>query len=452
MRFHDRLLVSLYIMSLSRHFPPSTQAILSAQLTPPAPSKKHRDHSIIIISSSPDEVPESVICSSDEEYFGPARATSPPILKRRKSRQKENVLTTTEVEDKSFSRFLGDYKYALNSQNSRPLTDPLKIPGGCIQKVNLDGLFPETNSLPTVTKSRVKTTLTTRVALPKRPSSTKVPISATPSDSREHARCFTTWAAAQAPTVRAKPTAKPRRKTTSKRSPLEVVLLSPRTGQESVRKRVVEEKGEWKLGERSEGESMMWDACKRGSEGELYDCEGQLVFSQELRRETSVDEDNHCGKERDLEVLDVTESQEIYCREDNDIANSPDKQIERGEKHPEILDERHASPDIPLDTLANVSFQLPPEIRSHFDESFEVIDLTSLQHPPSPNADPFTPTTLSPKPNRRNNKVPAAQGEMPNYSTYTILQLQVPLRLKLQLISRTKLRNTASNRLNPNPP
>src|SRR5277367_306706 len=284
MRVHDRLVHILSSMSLSRHFPASTQAILSAQtITTPPPVKKRLDKSIIIISSSPDDnnfrppsPPQRVLCSDDEEYFGPARSSppAPPRHVARKQRQMENV--PVEVEDENFSRLLGEYKY---TQTTRPLTtDTASIPRACTQKVNLDGFFQETKPLPKKPppKSRVKTTLTSRVSLPKRTASSttiKPVFTSTPSVTRDNGRFFTTWAAAQAPSTRAKPTAKPRRKPTRRKDSVEVVLLSPRTGQENVRKRVVEEEeGERRLGEKSRRGSMMWDACKRGLDGELYDC------------------------------------------------------------------------------------------------------------------------------------------------------------------------------------
>lgn len=42
-----------------------------------------------------------------------------------------------------------------------------------------------------------------------------------------------------------------------------------------------------RLGEKTDG--GLFDACKRGLEGELYDGDGGMVFSQDLRRESSPD-------------------------------------------------------------------------------------------------------------------------------------------------------------------
>lgn len=93
---------------------------------------------------------------------------------------------------------------------------------------------------------------------------------------------LTTWAAGQAPIIRpAKASAKSRKRPTKKKD-VEVVLLSPRTAQKCASKSFVGQVDvERRLGEKREG--GMWDVCKRGLEGELYDEEGGIVFSQELR-------------------------------------------------------------------------------------------------------------------------------------------------------------------------
>jgi hypothetical protein len=289
-------------MSLSRHFPQSTQAIMTAQTTPP--SRKRTlpcDHSIIVISSSPEESalpnPKALFDSDDEQYFGPQRtctSTSPPTLKPRKRSSWQNDDNIEVLEDEDFTRLLGEFKY----KDPAPLSDALNLPRpipSTTRKTNLDGFFQEKKSSahlnkedPKPTKSRVKTTLTTRVALPfkaTKPVEKEIPSKVTVQ--QQQTSFFTTWAAAQAPTTRpAKTTAKPRRKPTKKKSNVEIVLLSPRTAQKSVRTYVGEvERGP--LGEKTDG--GLFDACKRGLDGELYDCDGGMVFSQELRRERSPD-------------------------------------------------------------------------------------------------------------------------------------------------------------------
>ena len=453
MRVYDRLVQILYAnMSLSRHFPPSTQTILSAQCTPP-PAKKRRDKSIIVISSSPDDnpvpitidSPPRIFCSDDEEFFGPARSNSPPLLPaavaRKQSRQGLENLALDVNEDDTFSRIIGEYKYT----HPKLLTDTANIPRASLQKVNLDGFFQETKK-PTTnppTKSRVKNTLTTRVSLPKRRTSTsnavvdKLPSSESiaATVSRDHVRFFTSWAAAQAPTTRTKPTAKPRRKTMQKRNSVEVVLLSPRTGQESVRRRVGCEigGGEGKLGERSDGASAMWDACKRGLDGELYDCDGEVVFSQELRPNVSIDNENEGNstmKTDDVEIFDMTKSQESSSTMQEDVMTILDTEVRQRNQEVVVLDNRDTSPDTPLQNVSPVSPPPPAEITSQFDQSLEIIDITDLPHTqqttntiPVPKID--SPLPIRPK-HKENPTTTARSDPIPNYSTYTLAQLQVP--------------------------
>ena len=289
-------------MSLSRHFSQSTQAILSAQTTPPSRKRAlPREHSIIVISSSPEEPkilsPEPLLDSDDEQYFGPQRtrtSPSPPAPKPRKRSSWQNDKSIEVLEDEDFARILSDFRY----QDSPPRSDNANIPRllpSTTRKTNLDGYFQEKKPSARPTKddskpnrSRVKTTLTTRVALPFKPTK---PVEKEPTSKvnvqQQQTSFFTTWAAAQAPTTRpAKTTAKPRRKPTKKKQDVEVVLLSPRTAQKSVRTYVGEvERG--RLGEKTDG--GLFDACKRGLDGELYDCDGCMVFSQDLRRESSPD-------------------------------------------------------------------------------------------------------------------------------------------------------------------
>ena len=439
-------------MSLSRHFPPSTQAILSAQRSPPL-AKKRRDKSIIVISSSPEDntlqqppesSPQRIFSSDDEEFFGPVRPNSPappPRLTRKQSRQSVETLPL-DVEDETFSRLLGEYKYT----HPRPLTDTANIPRPSLQKVNLDGFFQETKisatKLPLHNKSRVKTTLTTRVSLPKRriPTNTTEPTSRPASEftphasSREHVRFFTSWAAAQAPTTRAKPTAKPRRKATRKRDSVEVVLLSPRTGQESVRKRtVVHEIGERKLGEKGDGGSAMWDACKRGLDGELYDCEGEMVFSQELRQCVCDDEQEEGSlsvESGEVEVFELTDNQENCPSRNEEITTVLDTENRQRDNKMVIVDDIDTSLDIPLRHLTSPCPDVPLELTSQFDQSLEIIDITDLppnQHHPQPTPTIPLLTSDSPLPIRPKSKQSVApqSNSLLNYSTYTLPQLQV---------------------------
>jgi hypothetical protein len=440
-------------MSLSRYFPPSTQAILSAQCSPP-PAKKRRDKSIIVISSSPEdntlqqplESPQRIFCSDDEEFFGPVRSNSPAPPPRLAGKQSRQIVETPplDVEDETFSRLLGEYKYT----HPRLLTDTANIPRPRLQKVNLDGFFQETKltatNPPLHGKSRVKTTLTTRVSLPKRPIPTntteptaKPASESTPhASSREHVRFFTSWAAAQAPTTRAKPTAKPRRKAMRKRDSVEVVLLSPRTGQESVRERaVVHEIGERKLGKRGNGGSVMWDACKRGLDGELYDCEGGMVFSQELRQSVCDDEQEEGSlsvESGDVEVFELTDNQENCPSRNEEMTTALDMENRQRDNKMVIVDDTDTSLDIPLRHLTPPCPDLPLEITSQFDQSLEIIDITDLppnQHHPQPTPTIPLPTLDSPLPIRPKSKQPVApqSDPFPNYSTYTLPQLQVLL-------------------------
>jgi hypothetical protein len=289
-------------MSLSRHFPQSTQAILSAQTTPPSRKRAlPREHSIIVISSSPEEPkvpsPEPLLSSDDEQYFGPQRtrtSPSPPAPKPRKRSSWQNDNSIEVIEDEDFARVLGEFKY----QDSVPSSDTANIPRpltSTTRKTNLDGFFQEKkpSSRPNKddskpNRSRVKTTLTARVALPSKPTKpVEKETTSKVSVQQQQTSFFTTWAAAQAPTTRpAKNTAKPRRKPTKKKQDVDVVLLSPRTAQKSVKTYVGEvERG--RLGEKTD--AGLFDACKRGLDGELYDCDGSMVFSQDLRRESSPD-------------------------------------------------------------------------------------------------------------------------------------------------------------------
>src|SRR5271154_2486564 len=225
----------LFPMSLSHHFPQSTQAILAAQQTPPrasATNRKHRNKSIIVISSSPDTPrPAQNTCSlviPDSEEEEDAEFVPLP---RPKNSTKENAAQV--LEDDGFSRLIGEYKYTSTTDTNKtlPLSDTANIPfprhqtSTSLRKTSLDGFFQETKPSSKPRKSRVKTTLTTRISVPKKPSPQPTK---TISTITQQTSFFTTWAAAQAPTTRSTKGAatKPRKRTTRKSSEVEVVLLS----------------------------------------------------------------------------------------------------------------------------------------------------------------------------------------------------------------------------------
>lgn len=276
------------VMSFSGHSPPSTQAILSAQRTPSLASRRtvHRKRSIIIISSSPDLSIRSqsiqVLDSEDEQYFGPQRTAASPQSNPTRHRKSQNENSIEVVEDEEFTKLLAGFKYASSSSSAASCSVP-RAPLAT-RKTNLDSYFQEVKPSSKAKRAGAKTTrlkpsLATRVnPLAKPPIPREKPEKQAVQTA--HTSFFTSWAADQAPVIRPpKPSAKPRRKPVKKKD-VDVVLLSPRTGQESVR-RPPEDESVRKLGERSNG--GMWDACKRGLEGELYDVDGEIVFSQELR-------------------------------------------------------------------------------------------------------------------------------------------------------------------------
>lgn len=116
------------------------------------------------------------------------------------------------------------------------------------------------------------------------------------------------------------------------------------------------------LGEKSSG--GMWDACKRGLDGELYDCEGVIVFSQELRRESSP-----AVTLQEVEIVSLDESEDTP------------KRIDRGGLDRDVLD------DITVENVERI-----------------------------------TPGKLV---KRKAKAVETCADGMPNYSRFTIPQLQV---------------------------
>ena len=281
---------TIAFMCLSRHFLPSTQAILSAQHSPQAKDYMlPRDDSIIVISSSPDQSPCSPTmrtAQTEAEACSPLSVTtsSHPCGSHFSL---ENESSLEILEDKSFTHLLDGYKYSV----PRPLSDRGNIPRPLsrmtTQKTNLESFFQETKPTRDDSKirlkSRVKTSLTTRVAIPPKSLGETVP----PRQIHQPS-FFTTWAAAQAPMTRpVKASAKPRRKGSRKKKDQSIVLLSPRTGQESIRRDFGEIAQDRRLGEKVV--DGLWNAGNRGLEGELYDRDGEIVLSQELREQQSPD-------------------------------------------------------------------------------------------------------------------------------------------------------------------
>ena len=129
---------------------------------------------------------------------------------------------------------------------------------------------------------------------------------------------------------------------------------------------------ERRLGEKSQSGGM-WDVCKRGLEGELYDEEGGIVFSQELRMETR--------------------------------------------------ETRESSPDVPLTEVEAVELDSTPKsVRQEasvviLEEQPIIEDIAEVE---------VVATTQAKSPPRRKEpKGKVADNGMPLYSTYTLTQLQV---------------------------
>ncbi len=125
---------------------------------------------------------------------------------------------------------------------------------------------------------------------------------------------------------------------------MEIVLLSPRTGQESVRKHIGEVERERKLGEKNDCGGM-WDACKRGLDGELYDCDGEVVFSQELRDtspDISLNDVEICTSPdsllKDVEIYSVESMEDNEVTEEERPARRKGKELEREEQR-DILED-----------------------------------------------------------------------------------------------------------------
>jgi hypothetical protein len=283
-------------MSFSEYFLPSTQDLLSAQMTPPK-RQRRQDHSIIVISSSP-------IAAEDAEL---AEETLPRVFSTVGVPEKTvDVLSDREQErsievlnDEDFAILLHEYQYSKTTSPTLPtMTSTPKV----THKSNLTTYVPE--SKPKPLSKRVKPHLSTRIPLPQKPR-----LKSKPSSELSSADFFTSWAASQAPVLRAANHArKPRRKPTTKKTE-EVVLLSPRTGQRCVRV-PLDEIPRGMLG-KGRGGNGMWGASSRGLEGELYDEEGGWVSSQEVRERRVGDMDRGSegemiGKEGGIEIVEVS--------------------------------------------------------------------------------------------------------------------------------------------------
>jgi hypothetical protein len=275
-------------MALSPHFTPSTQDILTAQQSqsphrsrapPRGPSPN--DRSIIVISSSSDERPFSHLNTIPLE--NPSGDESDPFEQWAPLPRPEESGKISDNED--FAQLLGTYKY----ETKQPLKESVNIPhptAHTTRNTSLDTFFQECKPVTRTGKNRVKTTLTSRVALPK-PKLTPTVATSTPNNSaaRQQSSFFTTWAAAQAPATRSARATSRKKPTRTKKNETEVVLLSPQSGKKSVRKRALEKVDmDRRLGEKRDSSAgSMWDASNRGLEGELYDVDGSMIFSQELR-------------------------------------------------------------------------------------------------------------------------------------------------------------------------
>jgi hypothetical protein len=302
-------------MSLSKHFPPSTQAILSAQQTPPTRKRTLPcDKSIIVISSSP-ELPQQANPEDEEDVF-PQKIRGLPLRRRRRPSNEQSIEILED--DNEFSRLIGGFKY----NSPLKLSDTVNIPrpvSNAMQKASVEGFFHESKSTNKPIKNRVKTTLKPRITVPSKPTLTRE--NPAPVNSIQTS-FFTTWAAAQAPTTRpVKVTGKPRRKQTNKKTNVEVILLSPRTGQKSAQKHIGDVERGRILGEKNVS-GAMWDACKRGLEGELYDCDGEIVFSQELR-DTPQDISS-----KDVEICSVESVEEKEVTDEEPPARRRGKEVE----------------------------------------------------------------------------------------------------------------------------
>jgi hypothetical protein len=372
-------------MALSRHFTPSTQAILTAQQqsqsSPPrSPSPPHRtsppkDHSIIVISSSPDERPFSHSKAVPLEI--PSGDESDPFEQWAPLPRPEESGRITDNED--FTRLLGTYKH----NTKQPLKESVNVPRPTAQttrKTSLDTFFQECKPAAKTGKNRVKTTLTSRVALPK-PKPTPIVATSTLNNTaaKQQSSFFTTWATAQAPATRSARATSRKKPTRAKKNETEVVLLSPQSGKESVRKRAEQKVDlDRRLGEKRDASAgVMWDASNRGLEGELYDVDGSMIFSQELR---------------------------LNCAE--------------------------SCPEVALQNVLT-------------DVEVEVVSVETLTETTTAVIDDGIPAR------RRGVDVDVENLEdgMPPYSTYTLQQLQVlPPFKKINLFLRTKSRNSASKR------
>ena len=282
--------------SPSESAPLSTQAILEAQFTPPPKLRTlPRDESIIVISSSPEQADtpfeNAIISGYIQSSPKSPIPTSPDAAVPNESEFMEHENSVELLEVRSFSRIVEEYKFC----SSTPILNTVRPPLQGL-KTHRSNVVEETKTTTFSTKGKIKSTLSTRVAVPSKSTALEnvQPL---------HANFFTTWATAQAPTVRpTKASAKPRRKVVRKKKAVEVVLLSPKTGQESIRRDHGESPKYRRLGKKVSTEGM-WNAASRGLEGELYDEDRGVILSQELRREDTPD-----VSLSKIEIISVNES------------------------------------------------------------------------------------------------------------------------------------------------
>jgi len=381
---HFLTVIYMRMSTPSRHFPRSTQVILDAQQSRPESSSPSpprfspkKDDSIIVISSSPDERyashstkgPVEIASGDESDPFEPWA----PL-----PRHDESV----EIIDKEeFTRLVGGYKFKAEPlKESANILRNQRLQNTMTRKTSLDTFFRECKPVSKAGKNRTKPTLTRRVDLPTTKGSTVVENTvSTPTTNarKQQASFFTAWAAAQAPATRgARATS---RKKATKKSDVQVIVLSPESGQESVRKRAEEKVDiDRRLGEKPAVSGRgMWDASNRGLEGELYDGEGNMIFSQELRSRAESS------------------------------PGAPMPQVMSSVADVQVVAVERMNPEVPLPDVASSA------------EDVKVVAVTSVTRSVPDVVEDGIPAR------RRGVAVENSQNGMPVYSTFTLQQLQV---------------------------
>jgi hypothetical protein len=332
--------------------PPSTQAIFDAQFTTPP---KHRsqlgDISIISISSSPEAPPSFLQVAPHVDHTrnvpnSPLRSPSQePFAEETEDITQENSIEIVEVVE--FTQAIQNYRYKATSVTTakRP-RQPLTA-----HKANTE---EDAKGATSKLKVNVKSVLPSRVTVPIKPKISE--------NEESKSMFFTSWAAAQAPVLRpAKASAKPRRKPVRKKQSVEVILLSPRSGQENVNKDHGDVTRQRRLGEKK-CIGNMWEAASRGPEGEMYDNEGEMVFSQQLR---DVDESPDVSLSN-IEIVTVV-AESVEAKENGqtrDINIEEDKPARRrGKAFEEVVDDKQpenedSMPDYSSMTVAQLRVSL----------------------------------------------------------------------------------------------